>query len=104
MREQKDGGLVPPVFLLLKRKGRQMSWEECQENCPGCRPALLDITTGKTFSDDHPIMIAVNQAWSEMPEEVKRAWHAVTCTNSRKQEDLNLCQRFIARTQELTKE
>lgn len=60
-----------------------MSREKFDANCPGCRPVLLDVRTGKTFPDDSPAMKAINRVWHNMTLPEKEAWHEFTCQNSR---------------------
>ena len=61
--------------------------EFCDE-CPGCRPALLDVKTEKIMTDDHPIMIAINEIWDHNTSyEERKAFINVTYHNSRNEED-----------------
>jgi hypothetical protein len=67
-----------------------MSHEEFDDNCPGCRPAILDVETGQVLPETHPIMMAANRVWANATIEERKAFHNVTCLNSRDRKDLEL--------------
>lgn len=67
-----------------------MSWEKFEEDCPGCRPVLLDAKTGKPFDPDHPVMKKINAVWENTTPEERQVFHRVTCNNSRDPGDLGL--------------
>jgi hypothetical protein len=77
-----------------------MSREQYNDSCPGCRPVLIDATTGQVFADDSPTMQAVKRAWNGTTVEERQAWHRVTCLNSRRIYDLNVVARFSERIKE----
>lgn len=61
-----------------------MEEHEFCDSCPGCRPALLDVTTEQRLADDNPIMIAVNKIWDEETTyEQRKAFIEFTLHNSR---------------------
>lgn len=68
-----------------------MSWEKHDDDCPGCRPAILDVRTGKALPPDDPIMRAVNAVWAQTTLAERQAFHRVCCENSRDQADLDIC-------------
>ena len=59
-------------------------------NDPRCRPAILDMRTGRPLPDTHPTMIAATKIWEEMPREKQEALHRVWVGNSRAPEDLEV--------------
>jgi len=66
------------------------------DHCELCRPALLDMGTGKVFSDDSPVMIAVNKIWNNDSTYAQRkAFIAVTVHNSRLDQDMRLAHTLI---------
>ena len=67
-----------------------MSREQHDDNCPGCRPVLLDLTTKQPLPDDSPEMVACNEVWDGTNLIERQAWHRVTCQNSRLPGDLRL--------------
>jgi hypothetical protein len=67
-----------------------VSRKQHDDRCPGCRPALMNIRTQTVLPGDHPEMRAVNAVWEGTSLAERKAWHAVTCTNSRSREDLAL--------------
>jgi hypothetical protein len=71
-----------------------MSWTEHDDNCPGCLPVLLDPKTMRALPDDSPEMVAVMVAWGRTTLEERRAWHRVTCRNSRTASDLQVAHRI----------
>jgi hypothetical protein len=81
-----------------------MSWEKHDDNCPGCRPALLDMKTGKRLPDDSPVMMVVNYVWAETTLEEREAWHRVTCQNSRASKDLAHAQTIAQKIQKALSE
>ena len=73
-----------------------MSLDKFDNSCRGCRPALLDVHTGKTIPDDHPTMVTIIKIWDEqISQETKRAWHSVTCQNSQDPTDLAKAREFV---------
>lgn len=74
-----------------------MSKEKFDLNCPGCRPAIVDIQTGQVLPADHPAMMKANKVFNEASILEKQAWHAVTCLNSRSPLDLALCRQMTSR-------
>jgi hypothetical protein len=74
-----------------------MSWEEFDDNCPGCRPAILDLETGKALPEEHPLMVKMAGVWATTSLAERRAWHRVTCLNSRDNLDLLLAENLVAR-------
>lgn len=82
--------------------------EFCDE-CPGCRPALLDVKTEKIMADDHPIMIAINDVWDyETSYGERKAFIDVTYHNSTNEEDktsfLKIMKMFRSKLEEIEKE
>jgi hypothetical protein len=67
-----------------------MSLEVFDDNCPGCRPAILDVKTGKVLPDDDPIMARMLTIWANTTLGERRAFHRVMCLNSREPLDLFL--------------
>lgn len=47
------------------RRGRAVSRDQFDDDCPGCRPAMLNVKTGRTYADDSPTMVIVNRLWRE---------------------------------------
>lgn len=76
-----------------------MSRERFDDQCPGCRPIMLDVKTKKPLAADSVEMTIVNRVWSETSIEERRAWHRFTCQNSRAVEDLLHCKAFSDRLQ-----
>lgn len=76
-----------------------MSLRKFEPECPGCLPAIIDVKTGKVCPDDHPFMRPVIALWNEQDLPTRKAWHAVTCRNSRRPEDLRLVQPFVDKIQ-----
>lgn len=61
-----------------------MSVDKFNDDCPGCRPALLNPTTKEVYPDDHPAMKAVLRVWDHDSTRAEReAYHEVCCGNSR---------------------
>lgn len=61
-----------------------MEDHEFCDKCPGCRPAIMDATTGEVFAPDSEIMIAVNEMWdNDTTYEERKAFIEMTLHNSR---------------------
>ncbi len=65
-----------------------MSLEAFEEECDGCKPALLDAKTMQPYPPESPEMKAVMAVWEKTTKEERVAWHAVTCQNSRSPADV----------------
>ena len=76
-----------------------MSWTAHDDNCTGCRPAMMDAKTGRVLPDDAPEMKLLLDVWSKTTLEERQAYHNVTCNNSRESKDLNLAGAIIQRFQ-----
>jgi len=74
-----------------------MSKDHHDDNCPDCRPALLDPKTGLRLPDDSPEMKIVLAAWEASTLEERCAFHHVTVNGSRVPADLTLVWALIAR-------
>lgn len=67
-----------------------MSREHQDDNCPGCKPVLVDSATGKILPDDSPEMKTLLRVWADTTIEERRAFHRVTVGNSQDPHDLDL--------------
>jgi hypothetical protein len=76
-----------------------MSMEVFSDDCPGCRPAVVDVETGKVLAKDSPIMQTVLAVWATTTREERVAYHRVCCGNSRNQVDLRVFQGIATRMQ-----
>jgi hypothetical protein len=74
-----------------------MSMKRFDDECPGCRPAMVNVDTGRLYPDDSVEMIAVNRLWAQTTSEERKAWHRVTCQNSRSLVDLSVAKAFADR-------
>jgi hypothetical protein len=82
------------------KEAKPMSIKVYDEDCPGCKPAALDPTTGKLLPDDHPLMQRILRAWGQTTRAQREAWHRCTCQNSRDARDMQLAQQFISAIQQ----
>ena len=76
-----------------------MSFQKFDDECRGCKPAMMNIETGKVEPDDSPSMKIVLQLWSTTTLVERQAWHRVTCQNSRSLVDLQFAKDFTDRVQ-----
>lgn len=74
-----------------------MSWTKFDDECEGCRPAIIDGFTGKPMPMDSAPMVAINVVWSETTIEERQAFHRVCCLNSRDPDDLAVIGRLQER-------
>lgn len=74
-----------------------MSQRIFEEDCPGCRPVLLDSRTKQPLPKDSPEMSAVMLVWGAASSAEKEAFHAACCNNSRDPADLGPAQALVAR-------
>jgi hypothetical protein len=79
-----------------------MSWEKFEDDCDGCRPAILDMTTKQPLPPHSPEMQAINKVWdNDTTPEQRQAYHQVCCLNSREPEDLKLSQEIVVKIQQV---
>lgn len=74
-----------------------MSIEKFDDECPGCRPVLINTETGQVLSEEHPQMQVVNKLWQETTKAEREAYHRVCCQNSRANADQHLAGGFAQR-------
>lgn len=74
-----------------------MSTDKYNDDCPGCRPALVNVKTGQKMPDDSPEMVAVLRVWDKTTRIEREAFHRFTCLNSRAIEDLDIIQALSKR-------
>ena len=74
-----------------------MSRTKFEDDCKGCRPAVLDMKTGQRLPDDHELMKAIDVVWAKTTREERKAFHSVCCLNSRDARDMKLCTGIIDR-------
>ena len=67
-----------------------MSVDKFDDNCPCCKPALINMKTGLALPPESPIMQVVNRVWAESTLADREAFHNVCCLNSRTPADLTL--------------
>ena len=77
-----------------------MAIDEYDDDCPGCRPAIVDVETGKVMSPDDPVMRRMMEIWANTTLPQRRAYHRVMCLNSRDPLDLVVVQGIIGQLQE----
>jgi len=80
-----------------------MAWDTYDDECPGCKPALLQQVGVDPIShkpifrpvpDDAPEMVALFAVWDHVTLPDRRAFHQVCCTNSREPSDLAAMKRI----------
>jgi len=74
-----------------------MSRGKFDDQCPGCRPAMMDAETGKVLPDDSPQMKCVLSIWAETSREEREAFQRFNCLNSRQDRDLQIVNDLWAR-------
>lgn len=72
-----------------------MSREKFDDNCPGCRPVILDPETGKVLPPDDPAMQQMLAIWARSSFAQREAFHRVMCLNSRDEIDLTLVKELV---------
>lgn len=78
-----------------------VSREKFDDECRGCRPAIVNPTTGEILKDDHPLMVAVMRVWEGMTTKERAAYHRACCLNSKAPEDLAAAQKLVGQLQML---
>jgi hypothetical protein len=81
-----------------------MSREIFQDECPGCRPAVVDVTTGEPMPDDSPLVRSVQRVWARTQRFEREAFHRVTCLNSRQPTDMAVCSALMSRIENAASE
>jgi hypothetical protein len=80
-----------------------MSLKQFDDNCVGCRPALIDPITGTKFDSSHPFMQIVDRVWAATTREQRESFHNVCCLNSREPKDLEHMSSIVKQIEALTK-
>lgn len=80
-----------------------------QDDCPGCRPSLMEIDKKTNqaipLPKDHPIQAEAERVWDEETSfEQRAACHSVWCTNSRDLHDLELTAQVAKKMQDALKQ
>lgn len=81
-----------------------MSIEKFDDNCPGCRPAILDVKTREVLPDDHPLMAKMLGVWATTTLGERQAYHRVMCLNSEEPSDLFRVRSIMDRLKATAKE
>ena len=77
-----------------------MEDHEFCDSCPGCRPLLINLTTGKPYSNSEPEMMAINKYWdNETTFAQRRAYIEVTLKNSQATHDQKLFKEVVREIQ-----
>jgi hypothetical protein len=76
-----------------------MSRHQFSDDCPGCRPALIDFKTGQVIPEDDPVMQSVLAIWAKTTRKEREVFHCVTCLNSRVPSDLRIFKTVTDRIQ-----
>lgn len=72
-----------------------MSREKFDDNCPGCKPVILDPETLNPLPLDHPVMKKIAEVWAKTTYQQREAFHNVMCLNSRDPHELTLVEQII---------
>lgn len=80
-----------------------MSLETFSDECPGCRPSLMDVQTGQVMADDSPPMRLVLEVWKTTSRKEREVFHRVCCQNSRKVSDMTVFSALTDRIQSALK-
>jgi hypothetical protein len=62
------------------------------EGCPGCRPVVFDPQTGKVIDE---VTVVAGKVFDAATPEQRKAWHRVTCRNSRDPIDVTLAKAIV---------
>ena len=76
-----------------------MSYQFFSDDCPGCRPAMLNLTTGEAIPESDPMMQIVLAVWARTSRKEREVFHRVTCQNSRVPSDVRIFQQLGMRIQ-----
>lgn len=74
------------------------------DNCEGCRPAIIDLETGKPLDDNDPAMRKILAVWEATTLEEREAYHAVMCLNSREPNDVAAVESIMHKFQNLMRD
>lgn len=72
-----------------------MSREKFDDNCPGCRPVILDRKTGRPMPEDDLVVQKMMAVWAGTTYAQREAFHNVMCLNSRDPTDLVLVKMIV---------
>lgn len=72
---------------------------EFDPNCEDCKPALLDIKTGRPLPKTDPMVVTATEIWEALSLEDKKALNRVWVHNSRDAHDMQTCARYAKAVQ-----
>lgn len=72
-----------------------MPMHQFSDDCPGCRPAMINLTTNEVLPEDDPMMQKMLSIWGATSYEERQAYHRVMCQNSRAITDLLIVQAIV---------
>ena len=75
-----------------------MSQDPDHSECPDCRPSVLD-QSGEPYESDHPVLLAVRQAWLDSTPQQRLAFHRLMVDSSESEEDVAICNPMLERMQ-----
>lgn len=76
-----------------------MTRQKYDDDCPGCRPTMINTETGEVFPPDSSQMKAVMEVWATLTIDEKQSFHRCCCLNSRDEKDLIVMQTIVDRLQ-----
>lgn len=81
-----------------------MSREKFDNECPKCRPVLVNFKTRQTVPEDAPESQAILGVWKKTTLEEREAFHRFTCQNSRTPNDIAIINSLNDRMSKALKE
>ena len=81
-----------------------MRWEQYNDNCPWCRPCLIDKKTRRPLPDNHPTMRIMLRVWNEASRAERAAYHRFMCQHSRLRSDVTAVDLICARVRQARRE
>jgi len=81
-----------------------MSRREFSDDCPGCKPVLVDPKTKRVCPPDSAPMRVLMSVWNGLTREERRAFHAFTCLNDCSRENLEVMRRIVEQFQARAKQ
>jgi hypothetical protein len=81
-----------------------VSREQHNDDCRGCKPALINSLTRQLEPEDSPRMKAILEVWWKTTREEREAWHAATCLGDTSPDAMRLVRPLVLRFQQVVNE
>ena len=80
-----------------------MSLKKFDDNCPGCKPVVIDVKTKRPVAPDSPLGKAIEAVWVETTLYERECFHNFCCLNDLSEENYRVMTNISRRITEKAK-